>query len=158
MEPRSLPDWKMSWPIMKQTLYSKTCVKQPLSKRHKIGFQDQLWLNASPWSILQYFWPSLSYHLSSRSLFCLTLIGCFTQVLLYQPLLKICFAVIKTFGCWVMLCNFLLLSTLFFKIIKKESCNTISVSNNLNPNQVWSLVESDLGPNYLQRFNISRHH
>ena len=27
-------------------LYSKTCVKQPLSKRPQIGFQDQLWLNA----------------------------------------------------------------------------------------------------------------
>ena len=27
-------------------LYSKTCVKQPLSKRPQIGFQDQLLLNA----------------------------------------------------------------------------------------------------------------
>ena len=27
-------------------LYSKTCVKQPLSKKKKIGFQDQLLLNA----------------------------------------------------------------------------------------------------------------
>ena len=27
-------------------LYSKTCVKQPLSKRQKISFQDQLSLNA----------------------------------------------------------------------------------------------------------------
>ena len=26
--------------------YSKTCIKQPLSKRQKIGFQDQLSLNA----------------------------------------------------------------------------------------------------------------
>ena len=26
--------------------YSKTCVKQPFSKSSKIGFQDQLWLNA----------------------------------------------------------------------------------------------------------------
>ena len=26
--------------------YSKTCVKRPLSKRPKIGFQNQLWLNA----------------------------------------------------------------------------------------------------------------
>ena len=70
--------------------YSKTCVKRPLSKRLKIGFQDQLTLNAgqsiaecSPWSILQYFRPSLSYHLSQRSLFCLFLSGHFTQVLLY---------------------------------------------------------------------------
>ena len=34
-------------------------------------------------SNLQYFWPSLSYYLSLRSLFCLFLSGCFTQVLLY---------------------------------------------------------------------------
>ena len=37
----------------------------------------------SPWSILQYFRPSLSYHLPLRSLFCLFLNGRFTQVLLY---------------------------------------------------------------------------
>ena len=29
-----------------QTKYSKTCVKRPLSKRQKIGFQDWLSLNA----------------------------------------------------------------------------------------------------------------
>ena len=34
-------------------------------------------------SILQYFEPSLSYHLSLRSLFCLFLSGYITQVLLY---------------------------------------------------------------------------
>ena len=34
-------------------------------------------------SILQYFRPSLSYHLSLRSLFCLFLSGRFRQVLLY---------------------------------------------------------------------------
>ena len=34
-------------------------------------------------SILQYFWPSLSYHLSLGSLLCLFLSGLFTQVLLY---------------------------------------------------------------------------
>ena len=65
----------------------KTCVRQPLSKRPKIGFQDQLWLNAGQRSILQYFWHSLSYHLSLRSLFCLFLSGCFTQVLLYVTLI-----------------------------------------------------------------------
>ena len=37
----------------------------------------------SPWSILQYFWPSLSYYLSLRSFFCLFLNGRFTQALLY---------------------------------------------------------------------------
>ena len=35
-------------------------------------------------SILQYFRPSLSYHLSYRAFFCLFLSGRFTQVLLYN--------------------------------------------------------------------------
>ena len=40
--------------------YSKTCVKRPLPKRPKIGFQDQLSLNAgqkysAKGNILQYF-------------------------------------------------------------------------------------------------------
>ena len=56
-------------------------------KHHKIGFQDRLSLNAgqkySPkGSILQYFPPSLSYHLSLRSVFCLFLSGRLRQVLL----------------------------------------------------------------------------
>ena len=34
-------------------------------------------------SFLHYFQPLLSYHLSLRSLFCLFLNGCFTQVLFY---------------------------------------------------------------------------
>ena len=33
-------------PLSHNSLYSKTCVKRPLSKRSKIGFQDQLSLNA----------------------------------------------------------------------------------------------------------------
>ena len=51
----------------------KTCVKRVLSRTPKIVFQDQLSLNAgqkyaecSNGSILQYFRPSLSYHLSLR--------------------------------------------------------------------------------------------
>ena len=59
------------------SLYSKTCVKRPLSKRLQIGFQYQLSLNAGQkvlqnapkGSILQYIRPSRSYHLSLRSLF-----------------------------------------------------------------------------------------
>ena len=39
--------------------------------------------NIAECSILQYFLPSLSYHSSLRSLFCLFLSGPFTQVLLY---------------------------------------------------------------------------
>ena len=42
----------------------------------------------SPWSILQYFQPVLSYHLSLTSLFCLLLSGRLRQVLLYIELLK----------------------------------------------------------------------
>ena len=71
-------------------IYSKTCHKRPLKKKTNIGFQDRLTLNAGPKycrmlreSILQYFWPSLSYHLSLISLFFLFLRGCFKQVLLY---------------------------------------------------------------------------
>ena len=72
------------------SLYSKICVKRSLLKRPKTVFQDQLSLNAGqkycrmlpPWSILQYFRPSLSYHLSLRPLFSLFLSGRFTQVLL----------------------------------------------------------------------------
>ena len=59
-------------------------------RRPKIGFQDRLSLNAGQkycrmlkQSILQYFRPSLSYHLSLRPLICLFLSGCLRQVLLY---------------------------------------------------------------------------
>ena len=69
--------------------YSKTCLKRPL-KRPKIGFQAGLSLNSCQKyrrmlqeTILQYFLPSLSYHLSLRSLFCLFLSGRLRQVLLY---------------------------------------------------------------------------
>ena len=37
---------KTYWACMQRLDYSKTCVKGPLSKRPKIGFQDQLSLNA----------------------------------------------------------------------------------------------------------------
>ena len=70
--------------------YSKTCLKRPHKRKTKIGFQDRLSLNAGQkycrmlqGSILQYFRPSLRYHLSLRSLFCLFLSGCLRQVLLY---------------------------------------------------------------------------
>ena len=72
----------------------KNIVKAVLSghsKRTKISFQDLLMLNAGQKycrmlqeSILQYFQPSLSYHLSSRPLFCLFLSGSYRQVLLYS--------------------------------------------------------------------------
>ena len=73
-------------------MYSKTCVKRPLSKRPTLCFQYQLSLYAGQkycrmWSILQlllqYFRPSLSYQLLLRSLFCLFLSDRFIQVILY---------------------------------------------------------------------------
>ena len=74
------------------TEYDKTCVKQPLSKRPKIGIQYQLSLNAGQKycrmlqgehsAILLTIISSLNYHLSLRSLFCLFLSGRFMQVLM----------------------------------------------------------------------------
>ena len=67
--------------------HSRTCLKRPLKRIPKIGFQDRLLLNAGrkccrmlQESILQYFRPSLSYHLTLRSLFCLFLSGRLRQV------------------------------------------------------------------------------
>ena len=65
--------------------YSKTCLKRPLKKKTKNWFsrlnagqkycrmQVKSIAECSKGSILQYFRPSLSYHLSLRSLFCLVL-------------------------------------------------------------------------------------
>ena len=80
----------LNFSLNNSKMKSKTCVKQPLSKRPIIGFQDQLSLNAGQnyCRMLQgehsaiLFQPSLSYYLSLRSLFCLFLNGHFTQVLL----------------------------------------------------------------------------
>ena len=80
---------------MRLLIYSKTCVKRPLSKRSKIGFrlmQVKSIAECSKGSILQYFRPSLNFHLSLRYLFCLFLSGCFTQVLLYLYF-SLCFSV-----------------------------------------------------------------
>ena len=63
-------------------------------RRPKIGFKDQLLFNAGQKycrmlqeSILQYFRPSLSYHLSLRSLIPLFLSGRLRQILLYLTFL-----------------------------------------------------------------------
>ena len=69
--------------------YSKPCLKRPLKKTTKIGFQDQLSLNAGQkYCRIQYFRPSLSYHLTLRPLFCLFFSGCLRQVLLYYERAK----------------------------------------------------------------------
>ena len=82
-------------------------------RRPKIGFQDQLSLTAGQKycrmlqaSILQYFWPSLSYHLSLRPLFCLFLSGCLKQVLLYHLSLTKCLSVISGWRCCIQLWYF----------------------------------------------------
>ena len=70
---------------------TRTCLKRPLSKRPKMVFKTNFSLNAGqkycrmlPRSNLQYYKPSLSYHLSSRSLFYLFLSGRLRKVLLYN--------------------------------------------------------------------------
>ena len=75
----------------KDCLYSKTSVKWPFLKRPKMVFKTNYPLmkvtsvaECSKGSILQYFWPSLSYHLSLRASFCLFFSGCLRQVLLYE--------------------------------------------------------------------------
>ena len=76
------------------SVYAYCTVKPVLSGhskgRPKIGFQGRLLLNAGQKycrmlqeSILQYFLPSLSYHLSLRTMFCIFLSGLLRQVLLY---------------------------------------------------------------------------
>ena len=61
-------------------------------KYRKMVFKTNYCLNqvkniaeCSKGRFLQYFWPTLSYQLSLRPLFCLSLSGRFTQVLLYVP-------------------------------------------------------------------------
>ena len=77
-------------------VYSKTCAKRPLSKRLKIGFQDQLSLNAGQKycrmlplehsAILSTF-NKLPFVI--KTLFCLFLSGHFTQVLMYCECLHV---------------------------------------------------------------------
>ena len=75
------------WLFVK-SMYSKTCLKQPLKRRLTIGFQDRLLLNASQMYckifqriILQYFRPALKYPLSLRPLFCQILSGHLRRIL-----------------------------------------------------------------------------
>ena len=78
---------RKSFRVLTSYMYSKTCLKRPLSKRPKMGFQDQLSLNAGQKycrmlqgehsAILR---PALSYHIALRPLFCLFLRGRLRQV------------------------------------------------------------------------------
>ena len=75
----------------KYKLYSKTCVKRPL-KIHKTKIlmtngsliKVESIAECSPWSILQYFWPTLSDNWSWKPIFRLFESGRFTQVLQYK--------------------------------------------------------------------------
>ena len=89
-EPTTYFQLFLHYPILYS--YSRTRLKTPLRKKTKSCFSSQLWLNAGQKycrmlkeSILQYFRPSLSYHLSFCPLFCLFLSACgrLRQVLLY---------------------------------------------------------------------------
>ena len=67
-----------------QSVEMTVCTVKPVlsghsKRRPKIVFLDRLSLNAGQ----KFFRPSLSYHLSLRSLFCLFLSGRLRQVLLY---------------------------------------------------------------------------
>ena len=86
--------------MMSCTNYSKTCLKWPLKKKTKTWFSrqcDRLSLNAGQTYCRmlqgQYFRPSLSDHLSLRSLFCLLLSGRIRQVLLYITVMEINFII-----------------------------------------------------------------
>ena len=93
-----------------QMKYSKTCVNDHSQTDRKLIFKTNYRLmqvksiaecshyrlmqvkriaECSQGSILQYFRPSLSYHLSLRSLFCLFLSGRFAQVLPYLSIMKL---------------------------------------------------------------------
>ena len=83
--------------VQQSTLLNKKGIVKPVlngrsQKDRKLFFKTNYRLmqvksikECSMGSILQYFGPSLSYHLSLRSLSCLFLSGRFTQVLLYKP-------------------------------------------------------------------------
>ena len=74
----------VSWTVTKPVLsgHSKRRPKMFLKTDYRF-MQVKSIAECSKGSILQYFRPSLSYHLSLRSLFCLFLSGRLRQVLLY---------------------------------------------------------------------------
>ena len=88
----SLPHWIRGLPYslwMDAYMYSKTCVKQPLSKGPKNGFQDWLslivgkkycrMLQREHSAILSTF---IKLPIVNKTFVCLFLSGCFTQVIL----------------------------------------------------------------------------
>ena len=94
--------------------------------------------------ILQYFRPSLSYHLSLRRLFCLFLNGHLRQVLLYFHTHQIKYLF---FHAYLSSADFFS-SKLTFS--KNSLRNIIRMSNSLDPDQAQHFVGPDLDPNCLQ--------
>ena len=47
--------WCLLHMLLKIVVYSKTCLKRPLKKKTKFGFQDRLLLNAGQKYLLPYF-------------------------------------------------------------------------------------------------------
>ena len=136
-------------------IYSKICLKRPLTKKTKIGFEDQLLLDAGQnycrmllESILQYFRPSLSYYLSSLHLFGLLLSGCSRQVLLYI------FSTIVLNSCWLtiivlFLCLHFQKQSFFNKVSKYISgiptqwqTDWLQIKANILSGPIWSQTHS----------------
>ena len=104
-------------------------------------------------SILQYFRPSLSYHLSLRSLFCLVLSGRFTQVLLDVQNHTWTPCPLGNLSCIFVVCWFFSKST----PPKNSFRNTIWVSNRLDPDRAQCFVRSDLVTICFQRLSQGSH-
>ena len=88
-------------------------------KTKKIGFQERYSLNAGqkycrmlPWSILQYFWPALRYHMAFKPLFCLFLSGRFRPVSQY-PQAKIMPVLRRWFCCCIFIVYCIFWGTVF---------------------------------------------
>ena len=89
--PRKFSDMKVYNILVLKYTTVKPVLSGHLKRRPKLFFKTDYHLmqvksiaECSPWGILQYFRPSLSYHLPLRPLFCLFLSGRLRQVLLYS--------------------------------------------------------------------------
>ena len=105
-----------------------------------------------PWSILQYFRPSLSYNLPLWSLFYLFLSGHFTQVLMYA---KMCEEYLRSVG------GTISVSSLSFKgkglpYIVMRSINLLSPSTTLSVSQsTWIPVKNNVIHSKFKLYNKS---
>ena len=136
--------------------YSKTCLKGHSENDQKLVFNlNQLSLNEGQkycrmlqGEHLQYFRPSLRYNLSLRSLFCLFLISCLRQVLLYAKYREAMANSVKVFsdcslrtaprGCFSCFNRFCMFS--FDWPVQNEFLLTFFWCNNHCP-WIWSIQE-----------------